>query len=92
MPFADIERVTCGVRGPPRALIKAGLLVSLLNWRAAGPTLLVAGRSDPILCLVTRDGRQRTFGLTAMYHLDRLIAAATQAGIPVDPDLMQQPR
>lgn len=86
LPFADIERLTWGDRAPPRALIRAGLLISLLNWRAAGPTLLAASRSDPVLRLVLRDGGQRTFGLTAIRNLERLTGALRQAGIAVDPE------
>lgn len=88
IPFADIERLTQGVRKPPRWLVRMGMLVSLLNWRAAGPTLLAAGRSDPVLCLVMRDGRHRTIGLTGVRHVERLIAALQQAGVAVDPDLL----
>jgi hypothetical protein len=88
VPFADIEKLTMGSREPPRALIIAGLLISLLNWRAAGPTLLAAGRKDPVACLVTRDGRRRTFGATALCNADRLVASLQQAGVAVDPDLL----
>ena len=86
VPFADIVRLTHVVREPPRALIRAGLLISLLNWRAAGPTLLVASRSDPVLCLIARDGRRWTFGLTGIRNAERLIDVLQQAGIAVDPD------
>ena len=85
--FTDIERVTCGVREPPKALVTAGYLMSLINWRAAGPTLLVASRSDPLVCIVTRDGKQRNLSLTGLYNLERLIAAMKKADIPVDPEL-----
>jgi len=87
IPFTDIERVELGNREPPKHLVKAGFLIGLLNWRALGPTLLVAGRNDPVLCLITRDSRQRTFSLKGMYHLEHLIAALKGAGIPVDPQL-----
>jgi hypothetical protein len=85
--FADIERVNLAVREPPKTLVKIGLLIGLLNWRAIGPTLLVAGRRDRMIELVLRDGRRRRFGLTGVYHLDRLISALRQAGVHVDPDL-----
>lgn len=83
--FSDIERLTLGVRQPPKALVKAGFLLSLVNWRAAGPTLLVASRSDPSLCLVRRSGRTRSFSLTGIYHVERLVMALQQAHICVDP-------
>jgi hypothetical protein len=85
--FADIERVNLAVREPPKMLVRAGLLVSLLNWRALGPTLLVASRNDRIIELVLRDGRRRRLGLMGMRHLDRLISALKQAGVVVDPEL-----
>ncbi len=87
VPFTEIERVTFGVKQPPKALVKIGLLVSLFNWRAAGPTLLMASRDNPVLCLVKRDGRTRTFSLCALLHVPRLIAALKEAQIPVDPEL-----
>jgi len=85
--FADIERADLAVREPPRALVKAGLLVSLLNWRALGPTLLVASRQDRVIELVLRDGRRRRLGLTGLCHLDRLTSALQLAGVAVDPGL-----
>ena len=85
--FADIERVDLAVREPPGLLVRAGWLVSLLNWRALGPTLLVASRSDPVIEFVLRDGRRRRLGLTAMCHLDRLISSLKGAGVTVDPGL-----
>jgi len=85
--FADIERVNLAMREPPKLLVRAGWLVSLLNWRALGPTLLVASRSDPVIEFVLRDGRRRHLGLTAMRHLDRLISSLKGAGVAVDPDL-----
>jgi hypothetical protein len=85
--FADMERLDLAVREPPKTLVRIGLLVSLLNWRAIGPTLLVAGRSDRVIELVLKDGRHRRFGLTAMRHLDRLISGLRQAGVVVDPAL-----
>ncbi len=85
--FSDIERLTLGIRQPPKTLVKAGFLLSLVNWRAAGPTLLVASRSDPTLCLVRRNGQTRSFSLTGIYHVERLVAACKDAQIPVDPEV-----
>lgn len=52
-----------------------------------GTTLLVANREDPVLCLMTQDGRNRKFSLKGMYHLEHLIATLKEAGIAVDPQL-----
>lgn len=67
--FAEAQQ-----RNPPKALVWLGWLVSLLNWRAIGPTLLVATRSDPVLELVARDGRRARITLTALPDAERLLA------------------
>ena len=85
--FNDIERLAFGYREPPKLLIKAGFLLSIFNWRAAGPTLLVATTEYPVLCIVMGNGKQRKFSLKALYHMENLIEVAKKAGIPVDPEL-----
>jgi len=85
--FADIERADLAVREPPKALVRAGLLIGLLNWRALGPTLLMAGRADPVIDLVLRNGQHRRLGLTGLLHLPYLTAALQRAQVPVDPHL-----
>lgn len=85
--FGDIERVDLVIREPPKTLVRVGLLVSLLNWRALAPTLLVAGREDRVAEFVLRDGRRKRFGLMGMRHRDCLVSSLKQAGVTVDPDL-----
>ena len=86
IPFNDIERLTYGVKGPPRALLKMGLLLSLLTGRATGSAMLAASREDRVIFLAMRDGRRRTFSLTGIYHVERLAIALQEAGVPVDRD------
>jgi hypothetical protein len=88
--FADIDGVELGVREPSKVLVKMGMLVSLFNRRALGPTLLLASRRDRVIELVLRDGRRRRFGLLGIRHLDCLISSLRQAGVSVDPDLASQ--
>ncbi len=57
--------------------------MSLFNWRAAGPTLLAASRSDPLLRLTARDGSSFSLVLTALHGLGRLLAALRHAGVPM---------
>jgi hypothetical protein len=85
--FADIAQVQRVLCEPPKALVKAGLLIGLLNWRALGPTLLLAGRRDYVVELVLRNGRRQRLGLTGVCHLDRLLSALLKAGVPTDPEL-----
>lgn len=70
---------------PPRWLRWASAIVSLLSWRAAGPALLAASRSDPGIELIARDGRRVRLWLTALDGVDRLRAAILAAGVPVQP-------
>jgi hypothetical protein len=85
--FADVESVALAPTQPPRWLVRAGFLVSLLNWRAMGPTLLVASRSDTHLELTCRGGRRLRIGLTALQGIPRLLHALEHAGIALGPDL-----
>ncbi len=73
-PFGELVSAQVVHRNPPKALVWLGWFVSLLNWRAVGPTLLVASRSDPVLELVTRDGRRARITLTALPEAERLLA------------------
>jgi hypothetical protein len=83
--YSDVERVHLGTREPPKMLVRVGLLVGLLNWRALGPALLAASRSDGVVEFVLRDGRRLCFGVTGMRHLDSLISRLKQAGWPSIP-------
>lgn len=81
--FADIEAVDLGLRTSPR------FLVCLLNRRALGPILTMAGRRGRVMEIVLWNGRCRRFRLTGAYHLDHLVAALGQAGVTVDPQLVR---
>jgi len=85
--FADIESVAAAPTEPPRWLVRAGFVMSLVNWRALGPTLLVASRSDSHLELRCRDGRRLRVGLTALLGVDGLLRALRDAGIALGPKL-----
>ena len=84
IPFNDILRAEQGYKDPPKALVRAGMFMSLLTWRAAGPTLLVASRTDVQLVLTLRNGRQHRFTLTGIHHLDTLLDTLKRRNIPVE--------
>ena len=86
IPFDDIERLVYGVKGPPRALLKAGLLLSLFTGRAAGSAMVAANREDRVIGFEMGDGRRRTFSLTGIYHVERLTIALQKAGVSVESD------
>jgi len=87
--YTDIEAVSLAAYQPPRWLVKAGLLMSLLSWRALGPTLLVAGRSDPVLEVKCRDGRSFRLFAGHVHGLPGLVKALADADVAVEPDAMQ---
>ena len=88
-PYGEIETVRLAAYQPPRLLVKAGLLMSLLSWRALGPTLLVAGRSDSVLEVACRDGRRFGLLVAHVHGLPRMVQALEQAGVAVEPDAME---
>ena len=87
--FGDITGVHAGVTQAPKALVRAGWLISLLNWRAAGPTLLMASRSDPVIAVECRDGRGFRLMATALRNVGALVDALDRAGVPVDDPVRQ---
>jgi len=85
--FENIERVGLRVKQAPKALVKLGWLIAFFNWRAAGPTLLMASRSDAVLDVACRGGGGFRLGLTALENLDVLVDALDEAGVAVDDDV-----
>jgi hypothetical protein len=84
VPLTDIQEIACGQSEPPKALVRAGLLISLLSWRAAGPTLLMASRQDSVLQVVLKNGQTHRFVLTCLKNWQPVLKALKEAGIPVD--------
>lgn len=82
--FGELVSAQVVERKAPRTLLWLGWFVSLLNWRAFGPTLLIASRSDPVLELVDRDGRRTRITLTTLPAAERLLAHFRRAGFDLD--------
>jgi hypothetical protein len=86
-PYAGMESVGLGTRGGSGKLAAIGFLASLLNWRAAGPTLLAASRTEGVMEIACQDGRRLRLGLSTLHGAERLLAALQNAGVAVDPKL-----
>ena len=66
---------------PPAVLVRWGWLMSLLSWRAAGPTLLMAARSDSQIHIRLTDDTSRRFVRTCLRNVEVLVRACREAGI-----------
>lgn len=88
MRISDIAGVRLRERKKSKTLIVAGTLLSLANWRAAGPTLLYASRRDRVLEMVPRAGAgsAKPFTVDPDYseHVDGLLESLKRAGIPFE--------
>ncbi len=87
LAFNAIESLTEIPYEPPKALVRLGLLMSLINWRALGPTLLVASRNDFQIVITLKDGTTRKFVRTLLRNINAMVAACKTAGITVDVEL-----
>ncbi|HPD17819.1 MAG TPA: hypothetical protein PLE19_23015 [Planctomycetota bacterium] len=86
-PYGEIAAVELAAYEPPRALVRAGFIVSLINWRAAGPTLLVASRTDSVLRVKARDGRSFQLVLTALRGVKHVIAGLQNGGVALSDEV-----
>lgn len=82
----DIQEIACGQVQPPKALVKAGLLMGLISWRVLGPTLLVAGRHDSTIDVILKNGKKHSLVLTCLKNWEPVLKAMKQAGISVSDD------
>lgn len=85
----EVDSIRLGHWQASRWVTRLGFLVSLLNWRAAGPTLLNASRHDPQLEVHLKNGTTWTFILTGARNLEPLISCLQREGVTVDAALQK---
>ena len=83
--YRDMVSVSAYTIKPPRWLMVGGLVVSLFNWRALGPTL-AASRERQGLEIVCHDGQRLRVSVDALAGLERLHAAFQQHGVTLTPE------
>ncbi len=88
-PYADMQIARLYVRRASKGWIGLGLLATLLNWRAAGPTLLLATNESHGIEIAMRDGRVWRVAIDALEGLDRLLDRLRDKGVQIDPALQQ---
>ncbi|MCS7060137.1 MAG: hypothetical protein RMN25_03140 [Anaerolineae bacterium] len=86
-PYADMQQVRPYVRRVSKGWIGLGVLASLLNWRAAAPTLMLASSESRGIEVVLRDGRKWRVAIDALEGLDRLLNTLRAKGVEIDPAL-----
>jgi len=86
---ADINSVKLGHWKSSKWLVRFGFLISLLNWRALGPTLLNASRNDPLLEVHLKDGRVWSYDLTGAQNVKKVLLCLQKNKVDVDPQLVK---
>lgn len=86
----DILSVQLGQWQASKWLTRFGFLISVLNWRALGPTLLNASRKDPQLEVHLTGGKIWKFTLTGAQHLESFINSLQKHRIKIDPALCKK--
>ena len=87
--YADMQVARPYARRASKGLIGLGVLATLLNWRAAAPTLALASSDSSGLEIVFRDGRTWRVMADALNGFDRLVGILRDNGVAVDPALEQ---
>jgi hypothetical protein len=80
----DVECVQLGYWQASKWVTRFGLLISLFNWRAAGPVLLNASRNDPQLELHLKDGRKLIYDLNAAQNVEQVFSCLEKNGVKID--------
>lgn len=70
----EIASVKLGHWQASKWVTRLGFIVSIFNWRAMGPTLLNANRSDPQLEIHLKNGRIWKFMLTGAQNIEPLLS------------------
>jgi len=86
---ADIDLVKLGHWKASKWMVRFGFLISVLNWRAVGPTLLNASRNDPLLEIHLKDGRVWSYDLAGAQNIEKVMLCLQKNRIDVDPKLVK---
>jgi hypothetical protein len=82
--FAEMASVRPIEWRPPRWLITLGFIVSLLNWRAVAPTLMLMGESHNGISIYLKGSRAVDIWLNPLEEGKRILEALREAGVPME--------
>jgi len=80
----EIASVKLGHWQASKWLTHLGFLISIFNWRAMGPTLLNANRSDPQLEIHFKNGKSWKFTLTGVQNIKPVLSSLQARDIKLD--------
>ncbi len=80
----QISSAKLGAWKPSKWLVRSGFLISLLNWRAMGPTLLSASRNDPQLEIHLKNGKVWKFTLTGAQNVRWVLSCLETNDVNLD--------
>jgi len=86
---SNIDSVILGHWKASKLVSRLGFIISLFNWRAMGPTLLTAGRNDPLLEVHLKDGRIWSYDLAGAQNVKTILLCLQKNGVKVDPKLVK---
>jgi len=79
--ISDVASVQLGHWQASKWITRFGFLISLVNWRALGPTLLNTSRSDPQLEIYLKNGGTWKFILTGARNVEPVLSCLERQGI-----------
>ena len=85
----EIASVKLGHWQASKWLTHLGFLISIFNWRALGPTLLNANRSDPQLEIHFKNGKTWKFTLTGAQNIKPVLSGLEASGTKLDSTLLK---
>ncbi len=91
VPFSEVERVGPITWRPARWMVVLGVIASLLNWRAAGPSIILSTTRHHGFEIVERGGGRLRVWLTGLVHGELVAEALDAHGIPFDGGVRQPP-
>jgi hypothetical protein len=87
IPYVGIEIVDFADYRPPRWLRTALFFASLVNWRMAGHSLLLSGRSDWGIAFRMKGGGTVKLLCSGLPGAERIFEALRRKGVPISPEL-----
>ena len=83
----EIVSVQLGQWKASKWVTRVGFLVSLFNWRALGPTLLNASRTDPQIEVHLKGGKTWKFTLTGAQNVEPFLKSLQKHDVKMDSSL-----
>ncbi len=84
LSYDQIASAKLGFWKPSKWLVRFGFIISFLNWRAIGPTLLSASRHDPQLEIYLRNRKVWKFTLIGAQNVEQVLLCLEKNDVNLD--------